>query len=106
WHTQAYFLLWNATRDARLPAAVFTMNDWLLAVQQWESAPAVDCQGRFYDPQRPFGPPHASSTAVYLEGLADAFSLARIVEDRQRMERYRCTILRGLRSLAQLTFKD
>jgi hypothetical protein len=77
------------------------MNDWLLDVQQWESALHPDCQGRFYDPSRPFGPPHASSTAVYLEGIADASALARVTGDCDRV-----SILRGLRSLTRLTFKD
>ena len=94
------------TRDAELADAVFAMNDWLLGVQQWETAPHPDCRGRFYDPDRPFGPPHASSTAVYLEGLADAVALARAVGEHDRVAGYRTAILRGLRSLSQLTFKD
>jgi hypothetical protein len=106
WHTQAYYNVWQVTHDARLPPAVFEMNDWLLDVQQWENGPCLDCQGRFYDPKRPFGPPHASSTAVYLEGLADAFELARQLDDTARQERYRIAIVRGLRSIAQLTLKD
>lgn len=106
WHTQAYFIVWEITRDAALADAIFAMNDWLRDLQQWETAPHPDCQGRFHDPDRPFGPPHASSTAVYLEGLADAFALARLSGERERLGRYRTTILRGLRNLAQLTFKD
>jgi aspartyl/asparaginyl beta-hydroxylase (cupin superfamily) len=106
WHTQAYGIVWELTREGELADAVFTMNDWLLRVQQWESAPHPDCQGRFYDPSRPFGPPHASSTAVYLEGLADAFAIGRTLGEHDRVDRYRTAILRGLRSLAQLTFKD
>jgi hypothetical protein len=106
WHTQAYWKVWQRTRDQRLAPAVFLMNDWLLGVQQWETAPGPDCRGRFHDPKRPFGPPHSSSTAVYLEGLADAFALARECGDQARLESYRLAILRGLRSLAQLTIKD
>jgi hypothetical protein len=106
WHTQAYRIVWEITRESSLTDAIFMMNDWLLDVQQWESAPHADCQGRFYDPDRPFGPPHASSTAVYLEGLADAFEIAQQIGEQERADRYRTTILRGLRSLSQLTFKD
>jgi hypothetical protein len=106
WHTQAYLTLWKVTGDDRLVRAVFEMNDWLLAVQQWETAPTDDCRGRFYDPERPFGPPHASSTGVYLEGLADAFAVAKQLRDEQRMRAYRMAIVRGLRSVAQLTFKN
>ena len=105
WHTQAYWNVWQLTHDRRLADAILEMNDWLLPVQQWESAPQPDCQGRFYDPHRPFGPPHASSTGVYLEGLADAFALARELGD-ARQDGYRLAIVRGLRSIAQLTFKD
>jgi hypothetical protein len=98
--------VWELTRESELADAVFAMNDWLLGVQQWETAPHPDCQGRFHDPSRPFGPPHASSTAVYLEGLADAVALGRAVGEHDRVDRYRTAIRRGLRSLSQLTFKD
>jgi hypothetical protein len=106
WHTQAYWNVWKFAHDDRLARAIFEMNDWLLTVQQWESAARPDCQGRFYDPKRPFGPPHASSTGVYLEGLADAFALARELGDDQRVVAYRTALLRGLRNVAQLTFKN
>ena len=121
WHTQAYWLMWcqlvgdwaDRMHDAvygglpnALRNAIFAMNDWLLGIQQWEDAPGEDCRGRFYAPDRPFGPPHASSTAVYLEGLLDAYQLASRVGDRQREAAYRQAIFRGFRSLAQLTFKD
>ena len=106
WHTQAAYRLWRMRGDEALKAHVFDMNDWLLSVQQIESAPTPDTRGRFYCPNRPFGPPHASSTGVYLEGLADAFALARAVADERRAERYRTAINWGLRDLTQLTFKD
>lgn len=106
WHTQAYFILWQQTREQSLCDFIFQMNDWLLGVQQWDDVPYEDCRGQFFDPSRPFGPPHASSTGVYMEGLVDAFQLARQVGDQTRAESYRIAILRALRSIAQLTFKD
>lgn len=105
WHTMAYAKLWDRLPDQKLVAAIFEMNDWLLGIQQWEDAPYEDCRGRFYATDRPFGPPHASSTAVYLEGLAEAFRIARLTGDHARQLAYRRAILRGLRSLAQLTYK-
>ncbi len=105
WHTMAYGKLWDRLPDQKLVDAIFEMNDWLLGVQQWDYAPYEDCRGRFYAPDRPFGPPHASSTAVYLEGLAEAFRIARLTGDQARQSAYRRAILRGLRSLAQLTYK-
>jgi hypothetical protein len=106
WHTQAYYKLWAHTQDRELSDFVLEMNDWLLSMQQWDDAPHPDCRGRFYNPRKPFGPPHASSTGAYLEGLVDAFALARQVNDQVRADAYRIAILRGLRSVLQLTFKD
>lgn len=107
WHTQACFLVWQHTRSDELRDWIFEMNDWLLGIQQWETQRAFpDTLGRFYDPDRPFGPPHASSTGVYLEGLIDAWRLARETGDATRRERYRQSIIRGLRSVTQLTFRD
>ena len=107
WHTMAYEKVWRLTEDAELRDFMFEMNDWLLSVQQWESAPAPDVAGRFYDPDRPdYGPPHASSDGVYLEGLIAAYRVAERLDDRDRVERYRVAIGRGLRNLLQLQFAD
>lgn len=107
WHTQAYYKVWTKTHHEELKNFIFEMNDWLLSLQQWESARYPDIKGRFFDPKRSFfGPPHASSTGVYLEGLIDAYHLAKEVDDKIRAEKYRISILRGLRSLMQLQFQD
>ena len=107
WHTQAYYLVWQETKDDQLKEFIFKMNDWLLSMQQWETSSHPDMKGRFYDPKRSyFGPPHASSTAVYLEGLIDAFQLAKNTNEPLRAEMYRIAILRGIRSITQLQFKD
>lgn len=107
WHTQAYAMLYEATGDRIFLDFIFEMNDWLLPIQQWEAASYLDIQGRFYDPKHPeYGPPHASSTGVYLEGLADAYRLATLTRDNNRAQAYQIAIWRGLRSLRQLQFKD
>lgn len=106
WHTQAYALLWRETRDPELAQFVFEMNDWLVPVQQWPMPDHPEFAGRFHDPGRPFGPPHASATGVYLEGLADAYQMAISLADAERQERYRLAICRGIRSLSQLVFRD
>jgi hypothetical protein len=107
WHTMAYAKVWELTEDPELLAFIIEMNDWLLAMQQWESAPAPDMAGRFYDPDHPeYGPPHASSDGVYLEGLAAAHRVARGAGDGEREERYRTAIARGMRNLMQLQFAD
>ncbi len=107
WHTMAYSQLWRQTRDADLVDKILAMNDWLLGMQQKPSERFPDTDGRFYDPdRRQFGPPHASSTGVYLESFIQAFRVARETGDTARAETYRIAILRGLRSLMQLEFRD
>lgn len=108
WHSQAYYMALPYIGNAAAPVRdfIFEMNDWLLSMQQWDTAPHPDLRGRFYDPHRPYGPPHASSTGVYLEGLTDALELARSGGDAGRAGAYRLAILRGLRSLMQLQFRD
>ncbi len=107
WHTQAYYLIWQQTGNPELADFILEMNDWLLPVQEWSETPLYrDTSGRFYDPGRPFGPPHSSSTGVYLEGLIDAYSLAIEMGDSTGAENYRQAIIRGLRSVMQLQFAD
>lgn len=107
WHTQAYYTVWNTTQDEALRDFIFEMNDWLVGTQQWEQIRYADIGGRFFDPTlRGYGPPHASSTGVYIEGLADAYVLAVEVDDEIRAKRYKRAILRGLRSTMQLQYVD
>ena len=106
WHAQACASLYTCSGRRAFADFVFDISDWLLPMQQWDGLP-TDLRGRFYNPKRPeFGPPHASSTGVYLEGLADAEALARAVGDRSRAAAYERAIRRGLRSLRQLQFRD
>lgn len=107
WHTQAYYKVWRQTGDKELRDFVFEMNDWLIGLQQWAVPTEYrDLMGRFYAPGAGYGPPHASSTGIYLEGLADAFRIAREAGDAKRAESYRIAILRGLRDVLQLQFAD
>jgi len=107
WHSQAAVILYRLTGDAALRDFVFEMNDWLLPHQQWGGPVDLDHWGRFYSPNKPeYGPPHASATGVYLEGLVDALALAREAGDALRAASYKQAIERGIRSLAQLQFRD
>ena len=109
WHTQACASLFNQTGRREFADFALETNDWLLSMQQWDQRPGLppDLRGRFYDPQRPeFGPPHAASTGAYLEGLADARTLARETGDEARATVYERAIARGLRSLRQLQFRS
>ncbi len=106
WYVQACVSYIKTTGRQETASSVFEFSDWLLPMQQWDDLTA-DLRGRFYNPQRPdFGPPHASSTGVYLEGLADALSLALAVGDQTRAVAYERAIVRGIRSLCQLQFRS
>jgi hypothetical protein len=105
WHTMALCYLHQVTGRRDISEFVFEMNDWLIGMQAVD-ATQPDTVGEFYDATRAhFGPPHASSTGVYLEGLIDAWSLAKRLGD-TRAEVYRHAILRGLRSLRQLQYRN
>jgi hypothetical protein len=107
WHTQAYYIMWQQRRHVELEDWIFEMNDWLLGMQENSMVVYEDTLGRFYDPKNPkYGAPHASATGVYLEGLIDAFALAREVADEKRVQKYRRAILLGLRDAMQLEFAD
>ncbi len=107
WHTQAYTLLYQETGDRQFLDFIVEMNDWLLPMQQWDGVRYPDVQGRFYDSKHSnYGPPHASSTGVYLEGLVDAYQLATQTGDAHRAKNYQQVIWRGLRSVRQLQFRD
>ncbi len=107
WHSQAYVMLYEDLDIPALAQFVFERNDWLLDMQQWGGTLPPDLWGRFYNPERPdFGPPHASATGVYMEGLADAWLLALRLNDTVRAERYAKALRRALRSVAQLQFRD
>jgi hypothetical protein len=107
WHSQAATTIYRLTGEIALRDYVFEMNDWLLPHQQWGGELDRDYWGRFYTPSKPeYGPPHASATGVYLEGLVDALALAQEAGDRGRAELYLEAIERGIRSIAQLQFRD
>ena len=107
WHSQACVMLHEDLGHDDLARFVLDRNDWILEMQQWGGRLHPDFEGRFYNPARPdFGPPHASSTGVYMEGLADAWRLARRLGDSPRAARYALALRRGLRAIRQLQFRD
>jgi hypothetical protein len=115
WHLQANYAMWQALGDdeaefkAELAKFCFDIATWLVDnMQQWDEGEYVypDERGRFYAPDKRFGVPHASSTGVYLEGLIDAWQLARDLGEHDKREFYRVAMLRGVRSMMQLQFVD
>ncbi len=107
WQTMASYRFWKFTKNPELSDAIFKMNDRLILMQQWRFASEFkDLKGRFYSKGGLYGPPHASSTGIYIEGLADAYRLALELKDTARQEKYARAIQRGFRSLMQLQFTN
>lgn len=102
WHSQSLSRLYALTGDRRYAEAVFTLNDKLLELQDGSDHP-----GRFYNPETPeYGSPHASSDAVYAEGLAYALELAEQTGDSGRSRSYRRALELALRHLIRLQYKQ
>lgn len=115
WHLQADYAMWQALGDDEqefkdeMVAFMFEIATWLVEnMQQWDDGEWTypDERGRFYAPNEGWGVPHASSTGVYIEGLIDAWQLARDLGDSERREYYRVALIRGIRSMMQLQFVD
>ncbi|KIG11584.1 hypothetical protein DB30_03263 [Enhygromyxa salina] len=115
WHLQADYAMWKALGPEEqafkdeLVVFCFEIATWLVDnMQQWDAGEYVypDEMGRYYAVDKGWGVPHASSTGVYLEGLIDAWQLARDLGDDERREFYRVSMLRGIRSMMQLQFVD
>ncbi|MFH0982507.1 MAG: AMMECR1 domain-containing protein [Planctomycetota bacterium] len=115
WQTPAFALMARRTGRRDYAELVFEMNDWLTGYQlqpgncDWpELHGAINPPGRAagFTPADRGGKPHGSpSTAVYLEGLAEALALAREVGDTERAERYGRAVRAAARFVMQLQFR-
>ncbi len=111
WHTQACYKLYAASRREAVADFIFNMNRLLVGIQEvmprkGEFLPA-DARGRFVRPRkRAMGRPHVTATAVYLEGLADAFALARALEEEALARQFRRALVWGARCLLQHQIRD
>ncbi len=100
WHTLSLALLFKRTGDTRYAEAIFMMTDKLL-----ELLDRSEFVGRFYNPATPeYGTPHASSDAVYTEGLATAYAVAKKTGDAERASRYREALALAFHNLERLQF--
>jgi hypothetical protein len=94
-------------RPEELEEFVFDMNDWLIEkMEVWEESQFDDEKGRFHSREKDYGVPHASATGVYIEGLIDAYEMAKRIGDKKRQARYALSLSRGIRSVMQLQFVD
>ncbi|WP_189476528.1 hypothetical protein [Parahalioglobus pacificus] len=105
WHVQSLRALYALTGDERYPAAVFTLTDKLLELLD-SGASHPQYRGRFYNPETPqYGSPHASSDAVYMEGVAHALHTAHQQGDDLRVSLYSDALRMALSNLDNLQYR-
>jgi len=107
WLAQAYARAHSVKANKEYAEFVFKMSDFIISIQNQEKSPP-DHYGRFSAPKwrKTYGPPFAASTGVYLEGLVDAYKLAKSLGDKTRAENYRIGIILACRALMQLQFRN
>ncbi len=99
WHTQAYFLLYNETKDPEVAKFIFEMNDWLIDNYQIYYSKSAEEFGAFV-----LNNPQSCLTSVYLEGINDAYSLAVAIGDDYHKKKYATSTRFGTRFILQTQF--
>ena len=97
WMLQAFSKWWEVTREQAFADFVFEVADWLLGYQQEKS-------GAFINDHQPETPGY--TTAVYLEGVAAALSVATSLGDNMRRETYDRSFAAGVNFLDRLIIQD
>jgi hypothetical protein len=96
WQTQAYRLLYQETGNVESAGFVFEMNDWLIDNYQSIGSGSPENMGGF-----PRNNPDIF-TSFYLEGINDAYSVAKSVNDSVRVNKYANSIKNGTSFILQL----
>ncbi len=107
WHTLSLNKQYKITGNEKYAEAAFVLNDELLKIQNQTGEGRKKYLGRFYDSRHPeYGSPHSASDGVYVEGLAYAYELAKLVGDLEHQVKYKKAILLGGSNLINLQFKN
>ncbi len=105
WHTISLNKLYKITKNETYANAIFTLNDKLLEIQNTDRD--SEYLGRFYSEWYPeYGSPHSSSDAVYTEGLAYAYEIAKLINDTYHQERYKNAINLSIDNLMNLQYNS
>lgn len=99
WHTQAYKLLYEETNDSEIADFIFEMNDWILNYQIQNSVHPDEIGG--------FGGDNpTTTTSSYMEGVNDALTVARNVNDTYHIEKYSNAIKNATNFILQTQFTE
>ena len=105
WHVQSLNALYAITGTRDYLLAAMTLTDRVLDLQD-PGATEPYYRGRFFNPATPqYGSPHASSDAVYTEGLAHAVEMAHALGDEARVTRYSNALTLALANLDNLQYR-
>lgn len=100
WHTQTYALLFEQTKNRNLSDFIFEMNDWMIDNYQMKTSLYPDEIGGFpkYFP--------TFSTSVFIEGVNDAYTVAKCINDTEHVQKYKDSIKLGTRFILQTQFTE
>jgi hypothetical protein len=101
WQTETYLLLYKENHDPELTRFVFEMNDWLIDNFQINKS-----KNHFEDGGLPKTKPRCGSTAVYLEGVSDAYAMAILIKDVVHTRKYADSLRSGVRFVLNLQVTD
>ena len=98
WHTQTYAMLYEYNENQELLDFIFEMNDWMIDNYYISKSVYPDEIGGFpkYFP--------TFSTSVFLEGINDAYYLARLANDTYHIKKYHDVLINGSRFILQTQF--
>lgn len=100
WHTLSLAELFEYTGDQKYADALLVLTDKILELQD-----RTEFVGRFFNPKTPeYGSPHVSSDAVYTEGLAVAYGVAREIGDEPHASRYFIALVDAHHNLNSLAY--
>jgi AMMECR1 domain-containing protein len=97
WLLQAFSQWWRVTGETHFAEMVFEIADWLLGYQQEKT-------GGFINDHSAETPGY--TTAVYLEGIAAALTVAASLNDKARHQTYFQSFARGLEFLDRLIIQE
>ncbi len=97
WLLQAFSKWWQVTNEPDFASFVFEVGDWLLGYQQEKT-------GGFINDHQPGAPGY--TTAVYLEGIAAALSVADSQADHSRYQNYLDSLSKGFAFLDRLVIQE